>query len=158
MCNFISWIEKNGEILFLTANDIFNTKRGRELQKHTTPDDFIGHGAIEFFYRLEYGTGKHLECEDFSSPKNFPPQIVSAIKRLQFVGLGTPMELLSKTARAEYRKIEQTALAEYRKIEHTALAEYRKIEQPAWAEYEKIEQTAFWKLFRLKKNRAKAWR
>jgi len=38
------------------------------------------------------------------------------------------------------------------------LTEYEKIRQLAWTEYEKIEQSAFWKLFSVKRNRAKAWR
>ena len=62
-------------------------------------------------------------------------------------GLGLPRELLSKSAWAEYEKIQQPALAEYRKIQQPALAEYNKILQPA-----------FWDLFADVKNRSEAWK
>ena len=33
MCEFISWIKKDGLTLYLTHDDIYNTKKGKELQK-----------------------------------------------------------------------------------------------------------------------------
>ena len=178
MCEFISWIEKDGNVLFLTYNDIYNTKRGKELQEYTIPNDYIGHGAIRFYYDLTNGENK--ECTDFSTPDNFPPEIAEAIKDGRMRGLGIAEELLSEPAYAEYRKIEQAACAEYRKIQQSAYAEYRKIEQAAYAEYvkiqqsayaeyvkieqaayaeyRKIEQAAFWDLFADIKNRVEAWK
>ena len=104
MCDFISWKEittadGGAEILFLTYEDIYNTKRGRELQKYTTGDDFVGHGAIDFYYELN-GKGINKECTDFSSPNNFPPVIADAIKAGKFYLLGTPMGLLLPAKRA----------------------------------------------------------
>jgi hypothetical protein len=172
MCEFISWKEfktdAGTEILFLTYDQIYNSKRGRELQKYTTPDDFIGHGAIDFYYELG-GKGQNRECTDFSTPGNFPPEIVEAIKAGKFYLMGSPERLLKQSALAEYKKIKQSAYAEYEKIDQPALAEYEKIQQSAYAEYEKIEQPAyaeykkikqekFWELFFVPENRAEVWR
>ena len=182
MCEFISWIEYKGEVLFLTKNEL-NTNHGQALRRHLGTqyeNDVKGHGAIEWYYNLKPNSGTHKECTDFSSPDNFPRPIVSALKKGVFCGIGISEQLLTKPAWAEYEKIEQPALAEYGKIKQPAWAEYEKIEQPAWAEYGKIKQTAwaeyekieqpalaeygkikqtaFWKLFRSTKNRVTAWR
>ena len=100
MCEFISWKEvktaEGTEIFFLTYDDIYNTKRGKELRDYTKNDgDLIGHGAIDYFYDLK-GRGANKECTDFSTPKNFPDQIVEAIKRGKFYLLGAPVGLLLK--------------------------------------------------------------
>ena len=148
MCEFISYIEKNGEVLFLTGDDVFNTKRGKQLQKHCkSADDLTGHGAIRWYFGIDdkpLEGGKERECTDFSSPANFPKPIVKAIKAGLMAGFkdGTPQELLTNTARAEYDKIKNPAEAEYDKITNTAWAEYEKITNPAGAEYDKIANTA----------------
>jgi hypothetical protein len=151
MCEFISWKEvktKEGtEILFLTSNDIYNTKRGKELQKHTTSDDFIGHGAIDFYFEIGAGKGIEKECTDFSSPDNFPKVISDAIKAGNFRGLETPYQLLT-----------QPALAKYEAIEKDALAKYQATQQPALAKYQAIKKDAFWDLFAVKENRNPLWR
>ena len=157
MCHFISWIENGSELQFLTANDVFNTKRGRELQKHCRHDaDVVGHGAIEFF--TETSGGVHKECTDFSTPKNFPEVIVAAIKAGAFAGLGTSDGLLNKKSQAEYDKAREAALAEYYKVCYAALAECDKVCDAALAEYDKVRYETFWKLFAYTKNRAKAWK
>ena len=163
MCHFISWKEircPNGEkeILYLTANDVFNTKRGRELQAHTCREDWVGHGAIAFYYEIDSNKGKNLECEDFSDPANFPPVIADAIKAGKFRGLGTAKGLLTLEAFAEYERIKQAALAEYGRIEQAALAEDHRVRQAALAEYNRIEQAAFWDLFAIPENRNPSWR
>jgi hypothetical protein len=175
MCEFISYIEKNGEVLFLTGDDVFNTKRGKQLQKHCkSADDLTGHGAIRWYFGIDdkpLEGGKEQECTDFSSPANFPEPIVKAIKAGLMAGFkdGTPQELLTNPAlaeyekiripaRAEYLKIKKTAWAEYLKIKKTARAEYEKIRIPAWAEYLKIKNTAFWALFADVNNRNPKWR
>ena len=186
MCEFISWIEKDDEVLFLTGNEVFNTKRGRELQNHCkSKDDLTGHGAIRWYFGTDdkpISGGKERECTNFSTPDNFPKQIVRAIKKGQMWGFddATPQELLTNTAWAEYEKITNparaeyekimntawveyekitnTAWAEYEKIKNTARAEYEKIKNTAWAEYEKIENTAFWNIFADVNNRNPKWR
>ena len=178
MCEFISWKEfDGGDVLFLTAKDIYETKRGRELREHSgSKDDLTGHGSIDFYYDLK-GKGKNKECIDFSSPDNFPQAIVKAIKAGEFRGLGIAKDLLKAPAWAEYRKRESLALAKYQKREAPAWAkygkvrdaEYRKVKDSAWAKYEKVRATAwaecekvtsktFWDLFAVEENRAKKWR
>ena len=185
MCEFISWKEvtdKDGKVhlFYLTANDIWNTKRGKELIKYCqNSDDLVGHGAIDYYYQLN-GKGVSKECIDFATPDNFPKEIVKDIKRGAFRGMGIHSALLTQQAWVEYRKIRQPAWVEYGKIRRQAWVEYRKIRQPAWAKYEKIRQPAwakyekirqqawveydkirqdiFWDLFANPKNRTKKWR
>ena len=59
MCEFISWIEKDGEILFLTDAEIYSA-HGRETLKGTKHNDVLGHGAIRAFYGITGG----VERED----------------------------------------------------------------------------------------------
>ncbi len=80
MCEFVSWAEYKGEIFFLTNKEM-KSRRGKELITHTVDkSDLVGHGAILWFYGLGRKTTAQHECEDFSSPDNFPPRIVDAIK------------------------------------------------------------------------------
>ena len=155
MCEFISWKEfDGGYVLFLTAKDIYETKRGRELQEYSgSEDDLTGHGAIDFFYDLK-GKGKNKECTDFSTPDNFPPAIVRAIKAGEFRGLGIAKELLTAPAWAKYEKVTDSALAEYEKVKAPAKAKYEKVEAPAWAEYNKVTDSAWAKYEKVK---APAW-
>jgi len=171
MCQLVSWIEKDKKLYYLTHDLIWNTKRGKEYLDYlgNSPyalGDLPGHGAIRWYFELEGGTEK--EVNDFSKPKNFPDEIVGAIKGGEFRGLGTPEGLLKQSAREEYQKIRQSAYEEYQKIRQLAREEYEKIEQPAYAEYQKIRQSAyeeyqkirqsaFWDLFADTKNRVKAW-
>ena len=147
MCHFISWIDLEGQLYYLTSKEL-RSKRGKELREYlgsAYADDVVGHGAIDWYYGLK-GKGMHKECTDFSSPASFPDEIVKAIKSGAFMGMGVCPELLN-----------QPALAEYEKIEQPALAEYEKVEQSAWAEYKRIEQTTFWRLVSDAKNRSTAW-
>ena len=107
MCEFVSWIEAktDGEpaLLYLTAKDLRSSK-GQKL-KGRIGSDINGHGAIREFYDLrpEYGTER--ECDDFSTPSNFPVEIAGAIKAGSFRGFGTGGGLLRDTAWAEYDKV-----------------------------------------------------
>jgi hypothetical protein len=234
MCEFISWIELDGKVFFL-SNDELNTKAGRKLIRKCKPEDLYGHGSIREYYPELKSCGKNRECTDFSKPENFPPVIVKAFKAGRMSEFGripkcvlteealaeyekingaalaesawaeyekingaalaesawAEYEKINGAALAEYQKIKGTALAEYEKINGPALAEYQKIKGTAWAEYQKIngpalaeyqkingtawaeyqkikgtalaeyqkiKGTAFWKLFRNRKNRIKAWR
>jgi hypothetical protein len=181
MCEFISWIEVGKDIYFLTIDDL-NSSKGRKLKKHLGSqyeNDVKGHGAIEWFYDMP-NKGTHKECIDFSTPDNFPNEIVKAIKESKFRGIGITFQLLSAAALAEHNKVTAPALAEYNKVtaaalaeynkvtaaalaEHNkvtaaALAEYNKVTAPAWAEYNKVTAAAFWDLFANPDNRAKAWK
>jgi hypothetical protein len=173
MCEFVSWIEKGqGEkkkVIFLTGKQVFETKKGQQLFKDLSNDDFIGHGGIRRYYGLEQDEGRNKECTDFSSPENFPLVIANAIKNGEMRGMPIVEQLLNtpawaecnkicNTARAECNKICNTAWAEYNKICNTAWAEYNKIYNTARAEYNKICTTAFWDLFADPDNRIGAWR
>ena len=169
MCHFLSWVEYDNKLYYLTKRDlkgkIFNQFKK---ENFNWQEDIIGHGAIRYFYPEIKGFGFDRECTDFRSQKNFPNELIKAIKNGVFSGLGNSLQLLNNKGQAEYEKIEQPAWAEYKKIEQSALAEYKKIEQPALAEYEKIEQSAlaeyekieqsaFWKIFKQKKYRSQNW-
>jgi len=167
MCDFLSWIEKDGKNYFLTSADLAS-RRGKALRKHCRNEaDLVGHGAIRWFYG-EFTGGTDRECTVFSTPSNFPPEIAAAIKAGQFRGMGEPIGLLRPSAWAEYERIKQPAWAEYERIKQPACAEYERIQraawaaheriqQPAWAAYERIQQPAFWDLFAIESNQADAW-
>ena len=152
MSNFISWIEKDGNIYYLTAHDIYRTKRGKELRDYCgAAADVIGHGAIRFYFDNFTG-GEEKECTDFSTPDNFPSEIVAEIKIGAFRGMGKALALLSKPANAEFEKIYKPANAEFEKIYKPAKAEFDKICKPANAEFEKICKLAnaeFEKIYKL---------
>ena len=163
MCEFVSWIEHKDKVYFLTGDHVFNTPRGEMLRdwigdKGIPLDDYVGHGAIRFYYELDDKIGTQRECTDFSSPANFPAVIVDAIKQGKMRGLAAPEQLLTESALAEYEKVEQPAWAEYEKVRQSAWAEYEKVEQSAWAEYLKVKQSAFGDLFADVNNRAEVWR
>ena len=153
MCEFVSWIEKDDEVLFLTGEDVFHTKRGKELQKYcSSKDDLTGHGAIRWYFAkddIPLQGGKEKECTDFSTPDNFPKAIVKAIKRGEMAGFqdDIPLELLMASAWAEYEKVAASALAEYEKVR-----------APARAEYNKVSNNKFWALFADVNNRNPKWR
>jgi hypothetical protein len=99
MCNFISWYEKDGVVFFLTDDDLA-TKAGKKLRKELGDqyaEDIKGHGAIARYFELnewvvpmdavrrEVGDSR---CPDFSTPNNFPPQIVAAIKNCNLTQIG----------------------------------------------------------------------
>jgi len=142
MCEFVSWVEYNDEIYFLQNKDL-GTKEGELLLRPEVIDDLCGHGAIRSYYPELKNKGANKECVNFSSPANFPAEIVEGIKTGVLSRIGICLEVLTIKGRAEYEKIKQPAMAEYRKIEQSAWAEYRKIKQSARAEYEKIEQSAW---------------
>jgi len=106
MCNFVSWIEHEKHVYFLD-DDKLNTKSGRALIKYLGTkyrEDIPGHGAIRHYYPELKNQGINKECEDFSTPKKFPKQIVSAIKKgkMSLIGLPKELVLLNLKGRAEY--------------------------------------------------------
>ena len=77
MCEFISWINYNDKIYFLTDDEI-NTPKGQELKKYLGNkywEDIKGHGAIRYYYDIAWPPEKYsfshrycMECMDFSDP------------------------------------------------------------------------------------------
>jgi hypothetical protein len=59
MCNFISWIEKDNKLFYLTDKEVFSA-HGREKLSGWRDNDVLGHGAIREFWGLKYG----FECEE----------------------------------------------------------------------------------------------
>ena len=138
MCDFMSWIEYNGELYYLTDKQL-KDKRGLKLKKYIQQDykeEIIGHGAIRYYYDIPNGKGKNVECTDFSTQKIFPEEIRKKLKLGMITQFGLDCRMLSQSA----------------------LAEYKKIWQFSSAEYEKIRLPAFWDLFKVKKNRSKGWK
>ena len=153
MCQFISWKEdKKGNVFFLQNEDL-KPKKLKEYQEYNPrwKEDLHGHGAIEWFYPELKGKCENKECTDFSTPNNFPKQIVKAIKDGELSKIGYNTSLLNAKGMAEYNKIEQSAWKEYNKIQQPALEEYYKIKRSEWAEYNKIEQPELEEYNKIKK-------
>ena len=112
MCEFVSWIEHKGIIYFL-SDDELSTSKGHELRQYCgSEDDLLGHGAIRKYYNLGQDQGVNKECNDFSSPDNFPAKIQTMIRDGKFKRLTLmkfPSSLLSATVLEEYQKIKQPA-------------------------------------------------
>jgi hypothetical protein len=188
MCNLVSWVElkinEKTKEYFLTTKDL-KTKEGVEFKKYLgkkCADDIVGHGAIEHYFFEVKGKGVHKECEDFTSPKNFPKSVSQAIKKglFNYAYTDNLLTMLTPKARADYDKIYNSAraefnrivdparaefnrivdpaLADYDKIYNSALADYDKIVNSALADYNVIKRVEFWKLFSDKKNRINAWK
>ena len=180
MCEFISWVEHEDKLYYLTAN-LLNTKEGRDLKKFLGTAyavDIKGHGAIEHYFGIK---GKHCECTDFSSPNNFPAEIVKAMKSGAFRGIGIPDEsqVLTKKAYADYKSKRDSLSADYWSKCDSLDADYQSKRAPLYADYEskrdalsadyKSKRDAlsadywskcddlFWDIFMDKKNRARAW-
>ena len=109
MCEFMSWVEKGEKVYFLTPAMIQDTPKGQAWLKYegdktdNWEDDQKGHGAIRWFFDLQNREGEEHECTDFSSPANFPTEIVKAIKAGEFRGYVFPFGLLSAPLDADYQ-------------------------------------------------------
>ena len=142
MCQVVSWIEKSGRVKFLTGETITSDKFLTWAKKHgVSPDDYVGHGTLRAWYKMGQDEGIDHECNDFSTPSNFPDKVIKAIMS------------------GEMRGLPMTAFAIKQMLSPKAWAEYNKVKQPAWAEYNKVKQQAFWDLFLAnEKNRNPKWR
>jgi hypothetical protein len=161
MCERYSWIEKDGEAIFLTAYDVFDTKRGRELQKYTTcPSDWYGHGAIREYYGLVGGSER--ECDDFTTPTNFPPELVAAIKAGRMWGFGiteSMLSMLTDAARELHAKAIAPAFEIYRQYKYPkAHRDCFQLGLAAHDAYAQVRDRSFAELFADPKNRIEAWR
>ena len=106
MCQFISWKEYKGKNYFLTNEDL-ETKEGKKLLKEDVKADLCGHGALTSYYpELQYKGNSH-ECSNFSTPDNFPKEIVKAIKQGKLSRIGICVEVLNDLGKKEYKKIKQ---------------------------------------------------
>ena len=185
MCEFISAVKGTGKAgnnkwYYLTHDLIHNTPTGQLLQQKYGGADLLGHSAIREYFALRDGWGENWECTDFSTPNNFPDEIVSAIKRGEFRGLGHPSALLTEPAEKLYNETIDTAwklyeetIAPVRKLYEETLATawklynetidtagklYDETIDTAWKVQNETVDTAFWDFFAVADNRAKAWR
>jgi hypothetical protein len=181
MCEFVSWLEYKGKIYFLSDKEL-KSRRGKELSQYGhNKDNWRGHWAICWYYGIERRKSIRRECEDFSTPANFPEEICTAIRAGQMTMFRSqPAELLSDQAWEQYKAIRVQAWEQREAIRVPAWEQYEAIrvpaweqreairvqawEQyeairvPAWEQYEAITAQAFWKLFKKIKNRAEAWK
>jgi hypothetical protein len=137
MCEFVSWVEHENKLYYLTAN-LLNTKEGRALKKYLGAkyyEDIQGHGAIERYFGIK---GNHHEFDDFSSPKNFPKEIVEAMKAGAFRGIGIPDAslVLTKKAYADYQSKRDALYADYQSKRAPLDADYESKCAPLYADYE----------------------
>ena len=77
MCEFISWIEKDNKLYYLTDAEIFS-EMGKERLEGCQDNDFLGHGAIRRFYQIKGGIDH--EVKDFWNYKKLPPEIAKLVK------------------------------------------------------------------------------
>ena len=182
MCEFISWIEYKGQVLFLDKEKLAS-RRGKELKEYDkNADNWKGHGAICWYYGINRKDCIQKEVTDLSDPSAFPLEIVEALKHNLFScfmpdnpkGLLSPKsweeydkveklaweehDKVEKLAWEEYEKVRKPAREEYDKVRKLAWKEYDKVTKPAWEEYDNKIKTLFWDLFSIKENRAKAWK
>jgi len=76
MCDLASWVETPEKIYFMDNVAIAKYRRDNP---DRTIYDVTGHHAIREYYEIS-DEGRDRECTDFSTPDNFPLEIVSAIK------------------------------------------------------------------------------
>ncbi len=77
MCDFVSWIEKNGSLFYLTDAEIFS-REGRKRLKGCKDNDVLGHGAIRQFFAISGGTDN--ENRYFWDSTGLPGEIAKKIK------------------------------------------------------------------------------
>jgi len=142
MCEFLSWIEMpNGELKYI-SNFELNTRDGAKLRKKLGDqfyDEIVGHGAIREYFGLESRRGKNCECNDFSTPDNFPLEIAKKIKNGEFSQLGIARQVFKTITLEKYREIETRIRNEYEKAIIFALDKYGEIELSAWKKYKEIK-------------------
>jgi hypothetical protein len=77
VCEFVSWIEKDGTVLYLTDTDVYSSF-GRSKLRGMRDNDVLGHGAIRQFYDVS-DAGVSKERVRFWG-RDVPKEIRDAIK------------------------------------------------------------------------------
>ena len=146
MCEFISWTEYKGELYYLTNYEL-NMRPGIEFKKKLHNNfygDIVGHGAIKEYFGLHHLRCTDFECTDFSTPDNFPKEIIEDFKDGKFsdIGMPKPTSILKQTAMKTYNKIQKPNYYEYYEEELQTRKKYNKIsiELQAKREYDDVEQ------------------
>jgi len=134
MCEFVSWIEYEEHVYFLTDAEL-QTKAGEKLLLPNVINDLCGHGAIRAYWPELVNKGINREYTDFSSPKNFPPEITAAIKKGKMFHIGQPITLLDETARKAYNEATAQARKAYNEARAQAEKAYCEATAPAGKAY-----------------------
>lgn len=182
ICEFVSWIEHNGKVLFL--NDARMKEKEQQMKvKYPDKSERQGHGAIRWYYGLLDNQGVNKECTDFIKLNNFPPIITKAIKTGKMT-YGTVQQGLLLDAIYAKRQPERDTIYAKRQPEQDAI--YTKWQQERDAIYTKWQpeldainakwqqerdalntkwqpewdaiNAKYWKLFRNPKNRQPQWK
>ena len=80
MCEFISWVELDDEVLYLDDEDVFS-KFGKEIFKDCKDNDILGHGAIRKYYNIPDNKGIGREVKDFWNVKKLPEILQSKVEK-----------------------------------------------------------------------------
>jgi hypothetical protein len=137
MADFVSWLEAPKEpkslfgqsnitqendsgILFLTDYMYWHTKEGRKVIEYDSSYNqegaANGHGAIMKYYELTdagFNRCRRNECNNFSSPSNFPKPIVTAIKELKMVRMSKGCETWQNLLELLHPEIARSVTHEY---------------------------------------------
>lgn len=105
ICEFVSYLKSDtGIILHLNDHDVWETEDGKKLSVYDgfvdcngdiCPKSANGHGAIAKFFQLScsaFGNCEKIHAMNFSSPKNFPKDIVKDIKDMKMIRMSTGQE------------------------------------------------------------------
>jgi hypothetical protein len=100
----INTIEKGNSVLFLTHDDVYKTKKGKELFPAPNGGMFEHHSPIRKYFDLKGGVGKECEYTDLTNPDDLPASLVKAIRGAKFVGIGYSKQLLSEKGIEKFDK------------------------------------------------------
>ena len=174
MCEFISWIELDDTILYLTDRDL----RGKRFKGYKDYNagwrrDIVGHGAIRWFLGIPENKGKDKECTDFSKPSNFPDEIVKAIQECRMTKFGevpkgllkgslydkydADLKPLNDKHKADRESLDDKYWADLKPLDDKYRADLKPLDDKYDADQEALDDR-HWLLFANNKNRAKAWR
>ena len=139
MCDFVSWIESDGEIYFM-SNKTLATKKGKELSKelhedNVFHDEISGHSIIGDYFNLNKGIAR--EKVTLSNTHFLPKVIIQAIKNMEMTRIGYSEGMLTSEAAQMF---------------------YNKCDYLNGKDVEKEEKKLFWKIFRDPYNRRACWR
>jgi hypothetical protein len=78
VCDFISWIDVDGKLLYLTDADV-KSSHGRHALEDVQDNDVLGHGAIRAYYSMSQYQGVNHERRDFWAD-DLPDEIKKVVK------------------------------------------------------------------------------
>ena len=83
MCRFLSWIEYDKQLYYITAAEL-KSEKGKDLLKESgSKDDIWGHGFIRNYYGLTPSQGKDFEINEFNKFSELPKELKEKTKNLR---------------------------------------------------------------------------